>query len=334
MFDEIANKIYEEYAKRVLGELLPNQIIAQLSGSGESLINMVLASENQYWKGSDYFINPKGKQFIHFTSFDKTKEIIANNNFRLYDLNFADDPHEILFTLKNIGITTDIDCNKLKSYLFSISFCDYNLSENDEHNMWRLYGADGYGIGLVFSFLNDCENWNSFHLSKMYYNQSNKISDAFTNHKAFFDEVNLVDNYTHAINEYHLLSNLLELFAFHKHSIYGSEKEYRLLYRFDQIAYNFVDIKRVFTINKRKKLSSYIELKLCEFSKENFKMEDPIVLPLIKLDKIILGYRYSQEEKDEIEQTIREMYAWNHDNQSTVVPIIEITSLKENYFNQ
>jgi hypothetical protein len=336
-FEEITSKVISEYPKNVLEDLLPNQMIVGLSSANDCLENFELNSKNKYYETSDYFFNPNEKQFIHFTSFDKFKEIISNNKLRLYDLNYADDPHEIVFTIKSAGIDFDkLKYHDLKSKLFSISFCNYKLNDDDEHNMWRLYGKDGTGVGLVFSFHNDCKKWDYFNLSKIYYDKSNKIAEAFSKHKIFFQNLNASNEYRSKIDEDALIYNILQLFAFHKHSIYKSENEFRLLYRFNRYMSQRNSLRRIFTINKANRLSSYIELNLFNNKNDQDNIENSNnSLPLIKLDKLVLGYRYSEKEKNEIEKVIREVYAYNDDiyNYMTLFPKVEITSLKEKYFN-
>lgn len=342
-FEEITNKISLEYPRDVLQDLLPNQKVSGLSSANDYLEDFELKSKNNFYEGSDYFLNPEGKQFVHFTSFDKIKEIISTNKLRLYDLNYADDPHEIVFTMKSTGVNFNKynirESNKyheFKSRLFSISFCAFPLNDDDEHNMWRLYGNDGKGIGLVFSFCNDCKKWDYFNLSKIYYDKSTKIIEAFSKHKIFFENLNAGEEYRNKIDETNLLLNILQLFAFHKHSIYSSENEFRLLYRFNRHFLQRKSLRKIFTINKRNKLSSYIELSL-----SNKKNEEPDLdniketIPFIKIEKLFLGYRYSDKEKEEIEKVIREVYAYNDDNHNygSFPPKVEITSLKEKYFN-
>ncbi len=337
MIEEVIKKISSEYPKRVLNTLLPNQFIEHYSSINGYLENIEFGSKNKRYYGSDYFINTEGKQFIHFTSFDNAKEIISNNKLRLYDLNYADDPQEIIFSVENAAIDTSIDFGKdyygLKSLLYSMSFCRYPLSDEDEHTMWRLYGKNGYGIGLVCSFHNNCENWDDFHFSEMLYTKADKIAEAFLKHKAFFEELNSEENYENKITERNLLFNILHLFAFHKHNIYGTENEFRLLHRFNYHSPHMRERKRISTINAGKKRSTYIELDLCELAKGKFELDKSKEhSPLIKIDKLILGYRYSLKEKEEIEQAIREVYVYNQDIHTTRTPEIEITSLKEKYF--
>lgn len=333
MLENIIDKISIEYPKRVLNDLLPNQMISSYTSTNGYLENIEFGSKNIRYKGSDYFVNPQENQFIHFTSFESAKEIISNNKLRLYDLNYADDPHEIIFIIKNTGINFEIDYYKLKSLLYSMSFCSYPLSDDDEHTMWRLYGKDGYGIGLVCSFHNNCEEWDGFHLGKILYTNADKITEAFSKHKTFFEELNSDENHKTEITEHHLLFNLLQLFAFHKHTIYGTENEFRLLHKFNFLSLHNKDIRRVSTINKSRRLSNYTELNLCELAKGKFELDkSKEYSPLIKIDKLVLGYRYSLKEKEQIDRVIQEVYAHNHSNYSTIKPKIEITSLKEKYF--
>lgn len=327
------SQVFDEYHLEVLKDVLPNQRVTSQSSLNGIIVDFVLSNRNSNYKGSDYFVDVNNKEFIHFSTLEKAKEILASNKLRLYDLNYPDDPQELIFIMKRLCIDYNKEeALKFKSTLYSISFCSFPLDTEIEHNMWRLYGNDGKGVGLVLSFENNCEQWEDFNFSQIHYNEDNKIQkigDAIENHNQYFQKLNK-GKYTNNIKEEDALNLLLSLFAFHKHSIYGIEKEYRLLYRENSSEKSKVELGRTFTFNKSNQLSSYINLVLDKnkgiLSKS---VESKSYLPLIKIEKVILGYRYSEEEKYELEKAIRDVYYNNHECNP---PIVEISELKKQYF--
>ncbi|MEP6681854.1 MAG: hypothetical protein ABJA35_01290 [Parafilimonas sp.] len=224
--DVIINKIFKSYCNEILIDILPNQQV-QGTSSSNTLEKIHLISTNSAYRNSAYYVSVENKKFIHFTNLEKLNNILLGKAFHLYDLNFVDDKNEIQFPLQQLKSCDDIlkkvDVNKLRKQILSISFCDAEIDEIVEYNMWRLYGK---GIAIEFSFENDESQWDSFHLSKIYYNENkllNDIKNTCTKFNVFFDELIRESDYQKGNLYSSFLNQIISLLAFHKVNIFKSE---------------------------------------------------------------------------------------------------------------
>lgn len=113
---------------------------------------IILPSSFSCYKNSDYYLDGKDKEFIHFTSIDTFLKIINNGYFLATQFSNHDDPMELLFAGNELSKVIDRKMiNQLKKGIFSLSMCNYP-PEKESFDMWRIYGNRGYGIGIVFSF--------------------------------------------------------------------------------------------------------------------------------------------------------------------------------------
>lgn len=109
-------------------------------------------------------------------------------------------------------------------------------------------------------------------------------------------------------------SIMYKYFAFHKHSIYKEEKEVRLL--FCQ-GLSYIDKPPIhYDINKKFQKTTYIELELewhWDDATREFIIKQGItphmVKPIISIDKIIFGYRLSNNSKYEIAKVVHKLTA-------------------------
>lgn len=316
------SQIWKNYVNEVLIDLLPNQRVASLSSFNGNIHNMKIAEQNSCYKESIYYDNPSQNTFIHFTSLNSLYEILSTNKLRLYDLNYSNDPREFSFQFeKNIDYK-QFNIKSLKSKLYSLSLCSYPLNEKYEYNMWRIYGNDGTGVGIVFTFQNNFEEWNSYNFSKIHYHENDKIPNSIIKHNDFFKKLNLETGSNHSNDSKLLVENILSLFAFHKENIYSLENEYRLLFKKQELD----DSDIFYTTNKKGEVSSYKVLNLFseQFISGNYT-------PLLKIGKIILGYQYSETFAVKLRGSFFDQYALNSTLFRRQVPIIEITTLKEKY---
>lgn len=328
-FGQILSEFKKQYTESVLKDFLPGQKISSLSSTNECLDQIAFSSQNIYYKGSDYYKDVDRKKFIHFTSLEKLKEIISSNSIRLYDLNYPDDPHEIEFIAKGIDNEySDYNYKILKSEFFSFSVCEYPMNDDDEHTMWRLYGNDGNGVGLVISFLNNADDWYDFNFAKIQYNNPDKFALFLKSSKNFIEKIKLDLKLDTAINDRQIIYSLLPLLAFHKHSIYGNEREYRLLFRNNKTSSN--KLEPTYILNKRDQLSSFVSLNLLD--NRNRDSADPTI-PLIKIDQIILGYRHPEFACEKLEDSITNVLAYNNKKYSVSNIDVKMTELKYLYFN-
>jgi hypothetical protein len=327
MEEHINQIILDSYKDEVLKHILPNGQISNVSYMGGQ-VEIKLNPLNKFYEGSKYFTNSLNKPFVHFTSLQNCINICTTNKLRFYDLNYVDDPNEIVFAIKHLGLIDKYNRERIKARINSFSFCSYPFeSDESEYGIWRMYGTDGFGVGIVFEFSNDCKLWENYHISQVYYNENEilgEIKEVLNKHVDFFRHIKL-DKPDLAFDAMNLEfpDDLFKFFAFHKYQIFKIENEVRIIYYSDP---REIRETKYYTINKSNKPSNYIEIPL--------STDDAIAYrPAMKIDKIILGYRYSEADKKAISDSIKEMYARNSRKFCTSTPKVEITQLKEKYFN-
>ncbi len=264
--------------------------------------NLSSFSLNSYFNNSIYqFRLKKNQRLIHYTSLSSLMSIIREGKIRLYSMNHKVDPGEVIHTSRIMGYKDSL-LKQIRTELFCISFAllDENTSEVFDH--WRLYGHDGEGVGIVFSFdLEDIENWFQFHISKIHYDTHE--NNPFNKKQAEIDEWQIREEFQ--IRETHNLFS--KLFAFHKSSIFSSENEVRLLkyekhnHLQEGININSKKNSVYLDINKFGQESYFIELELGKVyelkyeGKEGFFKDYHKSIPKLKIEKIILGYGSSWE---------------------------------------
>ena len=152
--------------------LLPNAKVMQSFAMGPVGINkcnhvsLGLSEKFSQYKNSNYFYEGKYK-FIHYTSIPKLINILRDKKIRLYDLRAMDDKDEFNFAHKVCGESTNFTINEAKKRIFCLSMCKYELEEREESlNMWRQFGNDGFGAGIVFNFAKTHRNnWINYMLN-------------------------------------------------------------------------------------------------------------------------------------------------------------------------
>lgn len=176
--------------------------------------------------------------------------------------------------------------------------------------MWRLYGNQGRGIELVFKYVDDPAKIYKCFLSKVYYENNSIFQKCYTNHNKFIAENNCKMSGLDDI--------LVPLSLFYKDHIYSIEQEIRIIKKcqsnqnkIDSIGYDFKNGKKV----------SYYEMP--------YNLKTPGSFPNLELIKIIIGYKYSSEEKIEIQNIFNGINLLKGLNIE-----IEQTLLKQDYFGE
>ncbi len=305
--DEFSDLVLNDFESFRKSELVQSNFpnfggVQMLSGTRTGSFKREFKLSNSYnniYKASPYYYD-KQNLLIHYTSLDNLFSIINENAIRLYDLKFTNDPQEIFFSFKNLDFNktfSEYDLENLKNNLFNISFFEYkdeNKIENFNH--WRTYGKDGDGVILIFELFNsNMEYWNNVHFSKVYYGTDNdyfKNLRTITNeYNAFYDKYYKEDDTF--INSPDFFQKLL---AFHKNGFWEEEDETRLIF----LSNNFQNSmkEKYYELNKFKKVSSYIKMPLYNYNfSEEFKDKNATSGEIfIKLKKVILGYRYNEDE--------------------------------------
>jgi len=273
-------------------------------------VTLDLSKLNENYKDSNYFYTGTNN-FIHYTSIENVINIINESAIRLYDFNNLDDPNEFSFLYKEIVNEIEHEkINRLKKQLFCFSLCEYDEFLNpDKFEMWRLYGKDGYGVGLVLGIESDNQdNWKNYMMSKLQYGQKLKeqVIELKKRHLAFHQaykdsfHVNNFEDITFAIS------------GLHKNEIYQEEKEVRFLYVNEDLKRNdhhdyHTDPDIYDAYNPRNIRTHYLKLNLFSplyeehINKKEQELEKEYVVnyrPKIKIKKIILGYRHKSNQYD------------------------------------
>src|SRR5690554_4555393 len=244
-------------------------------------------------------------QFIHYTSLSSAMNILNSGNIRLYNCLNLNDPSEINFLLKNSPIIfTEKDVEKYKKEHFILSGSIYKSKDDEEFNLWRLYGDQGRGVGIVFEVDNKIGNWGSVFLHNVEYGTNNELSENIIKflhfHKEFDETHRLFNNIPNIIS---LLSTDV------KNELWSIEKEFRIDIKLlldkhsnlpkDSISNNSLITSRLnHELKPNGKMVSYVELPLhlnnyksrvveTPFSKEEVDLIDYV--PNLKVKTLILG---------------------------------------------
>ncbi|ENA1801912.1 DUF2971 domain-containing protein [Flavobacterium psychrophilum] len=254
----------------------------------------------------DYKIEPNQKlEIIHYTNLQSFCNIINSQNIRLYNCFNLNDSKEIETGLNKIGFKFSKEwLENLKRTHFVFSASEYN--NDDDFNMWRLYGDNGNGVALVFEVDDNFKNWKGIHISKVSYSEDD---ESFQNVKNFIDFHN---KFQSKHEPFISVPSIIPLVgAFQKNKIWSIENEFRIVATCDFDEHNFKTnsdfiSKNYFLkttlnhqVNNSGKLVSYLELPITEkFLDEKFKNETDEewvndckkLYPRIKLKKIVFGH--------------------------------------------
>lgn len=306
LFNELESEILELYPFFKFGE------------SQRSIIDGNITSQQYEFSvsqdvigGSEYNIS-KESRFIHYTSLNSFCEIINSGELRLFNLHNLNDPYEFNHLIKEYDLKID---QKLIEYfkkrLFVSSFCRYTEDEGDDFNLWRLYGDNGLGVGIVFEVINQSYDWRSCLLGNVIYDSTNELS------KKIVKAISITNEYIRDGLD-RIPKLLAQLLLYHKKEIWSVEKESRLSVFFEHNGYNqerdfdnpiFRGTLKTF-IKPSGVVSSCISFPLEE--KINMERNPSIVnsdfeklkeiLPRFKIEKVIFGYRYNEKILESIKE--------------------------------
>ncbi|MFC5282646.1 DUF2971 domain-containing protein [Pedobacter alpinus] len=305
------DKIIKEYL-RGLNSFYPGiRLIGRYSlFSGEQPYNcrLNLTLRNSNVEGTDYASTDQ-KYLIHYTSSLQNLFNILNSGFlRLSNLSSLNDPQELLYMAKEINWIETSQLNLFRKSFHSVSFCGiHNLAQPDKFPMWRLYGGDGYGAAIVFEILNPNTDWHKYMLARIQYGNSAE-RDKYIDFLRFHSQFQIENNRP--------ITNLPEaVFAFmgmHKNDIWNYEEEIRLISHYEYEEHSLEPktaqnqaAKLRHSIGQNGNPYSYLELPLFGSTKyielekfyNNNGVKDNFIksLPILKINKVVLGYRHSLE---------------------------------------
>jgi hypothetical protein len=276
----------------------------------------------------------ENEKFVHFTSFQAFKEIINSGIIRLHNPHFGNDPNEVLFGSKvryETKATSDNALNKL--FILSLN----TESSKNDLTMWKLYGNDGFGVGLIFELTNPIENWNNWYFGKVLYGEIDELTQLDKFHKDY-KQVQ-----TEMGNPPLLDIDIVPIYAFHKSGLFHSENEVRLLhYNNDKLnSYgNQISSDGMFiqnTLNTALKETKYLEYPFYWLQNVDKIKRSEIdqYHPKMILKEIVLGYRFSDKDlsiiKNYSSDLIYRKFHWSNSGMKYGAPKVSISEL-QNYF--
>jgi len=213
--------LFETFEKEVLSNFIDSNHInkSYFGGQDRNYTKLNLCSCNRHYKDSIFYYK-KEKKFIHFTSLEKLELILQSNTIRLYNLVNQNDMNEFKYSSSLLEVDEIIADNEKKNS-FILSMCEYDMK--DDLPMWRLYGNNTKGVGIVIELEDDLNKWSDFHLSEVYYGEQKLFS-------AYLDKKNKFEN-RHNFKFYLPLNRFLSFF---KSLDFQIENEIRLLYYFNE----------------------------------------------------------------------------------------------------
>ncbi len=258
--------------------------------------------ENHKLKGTPFF-HSNENDFIHFTSLDSLYYIINTGFIRLYNFHNMDDKLEMEYALAELSFKQSSE--KAKEELYCFSMCSSEkilLDETKEHLLWKLHGRDGRGAIIRVCIENNLDKWYLYHLSKVSYG-----IERFLAIKKFNTDIDI-----------EMLDN--KICCFIKHPIYEFENEIRLVFdNTNPVTVTDIDKGKIYPITYPDKLHKkentfYFQIPLINFNNSNEAYLAPNMqgeafeIPKIKITEIILGYRYSEEDRINIQSKIGDKF--------------------------
>lgn len=282
MLDERIQEIQNKFQSEVLDSIIKSD---HLNGSyfghpdKEDHRFLSLCSCNRHYYESDYYIKDDTK-FIHFSSRKKLRSILNSSEIRMNNLSVQNDKEEFKFAATLLGENPEAS-DYMRRQKYSLSMCRMEV-ENDL-TMWRLYGENTKGVGIVIEIQNNPIYWMDFHLSQIYYGQTDKIIEYKTNKAKFEKE-----------NNFEFILSLERFLGFHKSKQYSVEKEVRLIYIYKERKQLFSILPPLVDVDS---LPEYVTIPLNLKGSNNDDVETCILQkPIIRIKEIILGPNFQDEE--------------------------------------
>lgn len=260
-------------------------------------------------------------EIIHYTSLSSLLNILDTYEIRMYNCNNLNDKKEIAYAQKELGIKmTEEEKEELQQNCFVFSASEYNSqNKNDDFNLWRLYGENGYGVGIVFEIDNFSTNWYNVFYGKVNYgtntNSATDLIKFIKLHQEFNDEYKLFEN----------IPAIIPVIALHfKNPIWSIENEvrfiayspydkYRLKPSFNTSANPFLSETIKHTINRQGKQTAYLRLPLnIENKKEQYSKiigEEHVTdyigsIPHLRIKKLIMGYNIETKVLNDLDRIL------------------------------
>lgn len=292
------------------------------------VLQIYITHKNKNLINSPYYY--KKKQLVHFTNALALDSMLMGKSIRLYNLYNLNDPREFTFASKVLRLNEPL-IQDAKTKIFLISFCEPEILRNStyEFNMWRLYGQNGRGLAIVFSIFNNPIEWMDFHISKVFYGSDQR--------NVFNNVQRLIDRLNKDLPEVRI--DLGKLLPFHKSKLFSLEKEVRIISdRRGKISGSTSQLWHDHNIDSFPKIRSDMQ-KLAEYKNNTQYLTIPIFhqdinvtnpqIPLLKIERIIIGYNYLDDELPNLINCLTELCKEN----IGYVPEIKCTRLRNYYLD-
>ncbi|MEP7228611.1 MAG: DUF2971 domain-containing protein [Ginsengibacter sp.] len=330
-------KILKQYVEKVIKPHFKIDFAGHSSYSkvGDSIKftgTIELPTSSISYKQTDYYYSGNREKFIHFTSLNTFFKIIDCGHFLASQFTNHDDPLELIYAgIEMLHVTSKEKLEQFKELLFSLSMCIYDTDE-DSFDMWRLYGDNGNGVGIVFSFYPNRDYWKNSFLSPVYYGNDSQVLERFKNfsedHIIFMQSQLTFTMLGNVWGESGIPDSIALFLAFHKNAIFHTENELRFLKSFltgsercdeanaeigivldkkNNLHYTYkiplLTEKNILLKAKEKGLPSIKNFRTNLLANMRIFNEYVGNSPFIIIEKVILGYRYTQEDLIKIRRT-------------------------------
>lgn len=213
-------ELYLSGARRFYPQLNTSTVFSCYSGESESPISGKIELNNKLFEVN--ISDDIEYEVIHYTSLNSFFEIINSQCIRMYNSLNMNDTKEIEFGLNAMNFPFDNESIiKWKRNHFILSTSRFDNKIKDDFNMWRLYGQNAMGVGLVFKIPKEINNWRSFTFNEIdYLNKNNTTKQFLDYHQDFQKNYKLFENTP---------SFVPLLASFRKDNIWSLEKETRFV---------------------------------------------------------------------------------------------------------
>ena len=304
--------IFEEY-QAIVKKFYPNIISNGMGYSGPNF-HYDFSPYCKHYIKTPFYYNDNLK-FVHWTTVTNLSSIINNSEIRLYNLDNSEDIDEFIYAGKLLTLSAK-QVEIIKKNYFTTSFCSFENLENEF--LWKTYGRDYRGVAIVFSIIDNRDEWENFFLSRVYY----ELDPTF---EKFHDEIEKLKKHS---NNLTFNTDIWRFAGFYKKNHFQNEHEVRLacIFPFHSETDNLRYIRKELKIEKnRNRIVRYIPLKLWtdpessyfrtldidKLSNNSFEYNKP-ELPKIKIDSVYFGKNcgLSNDEYFSFSNDLKEIFEW------------------------
>lgn len=291
----------------------------------------------QILENTEYQVDIKDKRYVHFTSFDAFKEIMSSGLIRLYNPHYGNDPNEFIHSSEPLyDVKPYIKINREDLFILSLN----EEYAKEDLTMWKLYGKEGYGVGLVIEFENPIENWVHWYFGRVMYGDDHECIDKLD---AFHKD--LLNTQKEIGESPKLDINISPIYAFNKSGLFHSENEVRLLFygRHPHLfGRSYADNNIPSYVTKSSLNGQKVQVRFLEYP--IYWQDKPGILqnkfafkqgPQIRLREVVLGHHFTEQDKNKISdwcaKVLDEQFHRYGEEKQVFPPEVSLSPLKD-YF--